>query len=98
MGGLKPPQPHPLRGAWQDGPVTQRTESPTVVVSERQKGSAQGRILGGPRGPWPTLFLRKFENYIYRILASFPATGVLNFFYPSPASADRLEQNLGDDP
>ena len=67
-----------------------------LVVSERQKGSAQGRILGGPRGPWPPLFLWKFENYFYRILACFPATGFLNFLDPPPASADRLEQNLGD--
>ena len=35
-------------------------EQSLLVVSERQKGSAQGRILGGPRGPWPTLFLWKF--------------------------------------
>ena len=67
-----------------------------LVVSERQKGSAQGRILGGPRGPWPPLFLWKFENCFYRILACFPATGFLNFLDPPPASADRLEQNLGD--
>ena len=73
-------------------------EQSLLVVSEWQKGSAQGRILGGPRGPWPTLFLWKFENYFYRILACFPATGFLNFLDPSPASADRLEQNLGDNP
>ena len=71
-------------------------EQSLLVVSERQKGSAQGRILGGPRGAWPTLFLWKFENYFYRILACFPATGFLNFLDPPPASADRLEQNLGD--
>lgn len=73
-------------------------EQSLLVVSERQKGSAQGWILGGPRGAWPTLFLWKFENYFYRILACFPATGFLNFLDPPPASADRLEQNLGDNP
>ena len=71
-------------------------EQSLLVVSERQKGSAQGRILGGLWGPWPPLIiLWKFENYFYRILASFPATGFLNFLDPPPASADRLEQNLG---
>ena len=73
-------------------------EQSLLVVSERQKGSAQGRILGGPRGPWPPLFLWKFENYFYRILACFPATGFRNFLDPPLASADRLEQNLGDNP